>query len=113
MNNFIQHLIGTTDAASFAASFVFAVVGIILSLKLHSKKRNKADASTPYRFSIKFLLLDNIDRISFSLLLIFVALRFCKELTGMQLNMFVAFGLGFGLDKIVQKLKALSFTARK
>lgn len=112
MEKFTITILGTSDFSSFAASFVFALIGIFLSLRLHAKKRNKADTETPYRFSAKFLMLDNLDRIASSVVLVFVALRFCKELVGVDLTMYFALLIGFGLDKISEGLKKASFKAR-
>lgn len=105
MNNLFTHLLGTTDIAKFVACVLFALVGVVISLLVHATNRDKNSMKTPYHFSFTFLIADNWQRILLNLLLILVTIRFCKEITGMELNMFVSLIIGVGFDKLAEFLR--------
>lgn len=109
MQEFKQLLLGPASLAYYAAAEFFAILAIILSLYLHSKKRDPQAPSTPQQFSWLFLIWDNVKRIAAGQILMFLIFRFVTELLGRQLNMWIAVGVGFflsfGLDKGIQWLK--------
>lgn len=105
MNTVFQHLLGTSDTAKFIACVLFALIGTVISLLVHATNRNKNSAKTPYKFSFVFLIADNWQRIVLNLLLILVTIRFCKEVTGLELNMFVSLLIGISYDKIGEYLR--------
>lgn len=51
------------------------------------------------------MLKDNWQRITLNAILMVVTIRFCKEITGMDLNMFVALLLGVSYDKLGELLR--------
>ena len=103
-----HYLLGNMPVAAFLAAFFFALIGVTISLLLQANKRDPGASSTPYHFSYRFLLQDNWKRIVLSLLLIFVTIRFYSELTGKELSMYFALGIGLGLDKLAQVVKNAS-----
>lgn len=105
MNNLFQHLLGTGDIAKFIACVFFALLGTVISLLVHATNRDKNSTKTPYKFSFVFLIADNWQRILLNLLLILVTIRFCKEVTGIDLNMFVSLCIGISYDKIGEYLR--------
>lgn len=109
MNEFLQNLTGGITAGKFAASFFFTLIGIFLSLMLSTTTRDPSSKRTPFCFSWDFFWSDNAKRIAKSvaltLLVIFVSIRFAKELLGMELTMIFSFGVGLGLDRIKEVLK--------
>lgn len=109
MEEFKQLVLGPASVAYYAAAEFFAILALILSLYLDSRKRDVNSSSTPMKFSWLFLLWDNTKRIVVGQITLFILFRFATELIGRQLNMWVAVGAGFllsfGLDKIIQWIK--------
>ena len=100
-----QKIIGSNDLTSFLAAFIFALIGVALSLLWHATTRNQNSPNTPVKFSWNFLLSDNVKRIAASLITIFIAIRFYPDLFGKPINEYLAFGVGLGLDKISEVIK--------
>lgn len=96
------------------AGFVFALLGVLLNALIKASSRNPNSERTPVEFSWKFFWSDNVKRFINSglttLIAIFLSLRFFKELTGVEdsISMIYCFGVGFGIDKAVMKLKKRS-----
>ncbi len=109
MQEFKQLILGNVSIAYYLAAEFFALLALILSLYLGSKKRDVASSSTPMEFSWLFLIWDNTKRIIVGQITLFLIFRFMTELLGRQLNMWIAVGVGFflsfGLDKAIQMLK--------
>jgi hypothetical protein len=101
----IKHLLGGLNPDQFAACVFFALVGVVISLLIHATNRDKNAPRTPVKFSFSFLLADNWQRILLNLLMILVTLRFCKEITGYDINMFVALVIGLAYDKLGELLR--------
>lgn len=101
----LEHIFGTTDISKFFACVFFALIGTAISLLIHATNRDKNSMKTPYRFNFTFLIADNWQRILLNFLLIVITIRFCKELTGMNLNMFVSLIIGVGYDKLGELLR--------
>jgi hypothetical protein len=106
---FMQQFLGGISPGMLAAGFVFALLGVALSLLLNTTKRDPLAARTPVEFSWSFFWSDNSVRIyrsaATALIVIFLSLRFSKELIGSELTMLYSFGIGFGLDKAIEKLR--------
>jgi hypothetical protein len=109
MEEFKKLILGNASIPYYLAAEFFAVLALILSLYLHSKKRDITSSSTPIQFSWLFLIWDNTKRIVVGQIALFLIFRFITELIGRQLNMWIAVGVGFslsfGLDKVIQLLK--------
>lgn len=109
MHEFKQLVLGNVSIAYYAAAEFFALLALVLSLWLHSQKRDKAAPTTPEPFSWIFLIMDNVKRIVVGQIALFLIFRFASEVLGRQLNMYMAVGIGFalsyGLDKFIQYLK--------
>lgn len=112
MQEFKQLILGNVSVAYYLAAEFFALLALILSLYLNSKKRDVASSSTPVQFSWLFLVWDNTKRIVVGQITLFLIFRFITELLGRQLNMWIAVGVGFtlsfGLDKAIQLIKEKS-----
>lgn len=112
MQEFKQLILGNVSVAYYLAAEFFALLALILSLYLNSKKRDVASSSTPVEFSWLFLIWDNIKRIVVGQITLFLIFRFVTELLGRELNMWIAVGVGFflsfGLDKAIQVIKERS-----
>jgi|SRR5690606_34807608 len=100
---------GTLNPGMLAAAFVMSLIGIALSMLLFTTKRDPLSERTPTHFSWKFFWNDNVKRIAKAIattvLVLFITIRFSQELMGQKLTMFYAFGVGFGLDKVIEKIK--------
>ena len=109
MEKFLFYILGTNDYAFLFANYFFAIVAIVISLLAGVLGRDKCSPHTPFEFSWKFFFSDNNIRMFLSFLLsflvLFLTLRFTKELTGRDLSFPVSAGIGFGLDKLVQRWK--------
>lgn len=109
MQEFKDLILGGVSIAYYMAAEFFALLALILSLYLHSKKRDPDAATTPQQFSWLFLVWDNAKRIVVGQIFLFLIFRFVTELLGRQLNMWIAVGIGFflslGLDRAIQWLK--------
>lgn len=101
----IQKLIGSVDPQTFFASFLFALIGVALSLLLQTTKRDVRSDNTPFAFSWKFLLKDNIRRIIAGILIIYVAIRFYPDWFGEPMTDFLALGVGLAIDKVAEIIK--------
>jgi len=93
------------------AGFVFALMGVLLNALLKSNNRDPLNSRTPVEFSWGFFWNDNVRRLLKSALttviVIFLSLRFFKELTGGgdAISMLYCFGVGFAIDKAIAALK--------
>lgn len=112
MQEFKLLILGNVSIAYYLAAEFFALLALILSLYLNSKKRDVTSSSTPVEFSWLFLIWDNTKRIVVGQITLFFVFRFMTELLGRQLNMWIAVGVGFflsfGLDKAIQMIKEKS-----
>ncbi|MFH6966490.1 hypothetical protein [Flavobacterium sp. FlaQc-28] len=112
MNKFLNLVLGTTDVPTYLAGLIFALIGLAFYFYGKVKKRNALSEATPEKFSIKFLLQDNLVDIVFSLLAIFLALRFSVEYAGVEVTMFYALGIGWGLPKFIAYMYSFQEKAR-
>jgi hypothetical protein len=100
------YILGTSSLTYYVAAEFFSLLALMVSLYLHSMKREPASHNTPYKFSWKFLLWDNTKRIFIGQTLMFLFFRFAPEVFGRQLDMWLACGIGallsFGVDKAIQ-----------
>lgn len=100
----MQDILGTDTYQAFITQFFFAIIGAIISLLLAGANRDK-EKKTTSKFSLIYLLKDSWKRITLNLLIIFVTIRFFKELTGFELSLFFCLIIGFSYDKLLQIIK--------
>lgn len=103
-----EQIFGTNSFQNFVTQYFFAMIGVAISLLLHGANRDVDNKSTPTNFSFIFLLKDNWKRILLNLLVIFVTIRFFKEITGFELSLFFCLLVGIGYDKLIQFIKTKS-----
>lgn len=106
-------MLGTTDVPTYLAGLLFALIGLAFYYKGKIAKRDKASSSTPYYFSWKFFTQDNLVEIIFSLLAIFLALRFSVEYFGVDITMFYSLGIGWTLPKVIAFMYKIQDKARE
>lgn len=101
---FLDYITGGMSVDQFCAAFVFTLIGVALSLFLDASKRNPVSVNSPIEWSWQYFWNDNLKRILrvvfTSILVIFVSLRFTKELFGREISMFFAFVIGLSLDQV-------------
>lgn len=99
----LKIILGDKPISYYLAGFFFACLAVLLSLYLHSKKRDKYSLNTPIDFSWKFLIWDNAKRAAASLIVSFLFFRLF-DLS----NEFAMVGFGFfislGVDKVIEIL---------
>lgn len=107
--DFFDAFLAGMSAGTLLAGFAFAIIGVALSLLLDTTTRNPMSERSPVVFSWQFFWSDNFLRIIKSIvttiLVIFISLRFAKNIIGADATPFYAFGVGFGLDKAIKALK--------
>lgn len=74
----------------------FICAGAIVLYDISTRDVNST--RTPVRFSFRFWIADNLARVLANLLLIPIAIRLCYEYINPTWMLFVAAGIGFGID---------------
>lgn len=99
---YLSELLGNRSVAVWLVCFTFILIGVVVSLIISSRERNKDSPNTPYKFSFKFLVRDNILRILGSVLIAFTIIRFGEDMVGMHIGYFGAFLMGLCFDQLVK-----------
>lgn len=113
MNKFLDLFFGTTDLPTYSAGLLMALIGLSFYFYGKIRKRDKDSENTPIKFSLLFFLRDNLIDIVFSLLAIFLSLRFSVEYAGVEVTMFYSLGIGWGLPKVISLMYDYQSKARK
>lgn len=104
----LTYLFGSGDPNIIAAAFFWALVGVTISIMYNTAKRDPKNPRTPDEFSTWFMIKDNGFRIFRSSLVIISVLVFSQQILGVELNNWIGFGVGLGLDRIVAQLLKLA-----
>lgn len=99
----IKIILGDKAISYYLAGFVFTGLAIILSIYMHSKKRDINSSNTPVKFSWRFLVWDNAKRMVVGFILMFLMFRMF-DFSNVFAMVGVGFFLSFGLDKAIQFL---------
>lgn len=100
----LKIIMGDKTGGYYLAGFFFSFLAILISLFVIAKKRRDPDSpATPRKFSLSFLVGDNIKRIGAGLIVQFLLFRLF-DLSNPFAMVGVGFGVAFGLDKIIQFL---------
>jgi hypothetical protein len=106
MQEFKQYVLGDYSIPFYLAAGFFCGLTILVSLYLHSTKRDISSPNTPVKFSWSFLLWDNTKRIAVGLIVMFLFFRFSSDIFGgplsMKMAVIVGVVLSFGVDKAIQ-----------
>lgn len=98
MKEFLSIIFGSMSFACWMAYLLLALIGSFVFTATEVKLRDVESPKTPRKFSFTFLALDNLKRYGLTLLLIFLQIRFWKELSGTDLTAYTALLMGFGMD---------------
>lgn len=77
---FLQRFFGAYTAVDWLTYIGFLIIGITISVGFKSRTRDKLSPNTPYKFNLKFFIIDNFPRVLSSLLACFVVIRFSSSL---------------------------------
>jgi hypothetical protein len=113
MEKFLVQLLGSTDLPTYAAAYLFALMGAIVMLLIASQKRDKLSETTPYKFNFLFLIRDNFRRLLIGLFITFFAFRFADYFFSLKLTMWLAVLIGAFNDQVVGIFEKFELTARK
>jgi len=100
----IDYIFGPLKFEFVLAFYVFAILGMAITLLLHLRdSRNRClKAGKKFKFNFRFWLRDNTLRIVINLLFIFVLLRFYESLhLNYKLDMFLGFAVGLSIDTFI------------
>lgn len=112
MNKFLNLILGTTDVPTYSAGLLFALIGLAFYYRSKIKKRDKGSPETPYQFSLKFFLRDNLSELIFSILGIILLMRFSVEYVGAEVTMIYSIGLGLIGPKVIDMIMEYQSGAR-
>ncbi len=106
----LDYILGDYSANELIAMYIFALIGITLSLLLGTTTRNVKSTATPEKFDWVFMFKDNWIRITTSILVIYATFRFAFQIIGIEITQenctWIAFCVGFGLDLITGLIKS-------
>lgn len=95
----LNYILGDLSASFLIAFYLFALLGVILSMLLHYGKKAKKSKT---KFNLKYWLTDNMVRFFTSVFCIFIVARFFDNLPiDMELNMFLGLVIGASLDQVI------------
>lgn len=112
-NEILVELLGSYSAAFYISYFIFTFLGVLISLRLHAFQRDKDSKKTPFKFSWKFLVQDNLIRIITSMATVFVVIRLGSELLDITPSYVMAVIMGISFDQILIQLQKLELKARE
>lgn len=98
--DFFSVLIGPGGPGFFLGYIVIAFIcaGAIVLYDISTRDVNSS--RTPGKFNLKFWLADNLTRVMANLILIPIAIRLCYEYVDPKWMLFLAAGIGFGVDAL-------------
>ena len=100
MKEFIAIIFGSMSFACWLAYLLLAIIGSFVFTATEVNERDVLSDRTPFHFSLRFLALDNLKRYALTLLLIFIQMRFWKDLSGSELTPYTSLLMGFSMDGI-------------
>ncbi len=99
----LKIIFGGKGGGYYLAGAFFSFLAIILSIYLHSKKRDPQSPNTPVRFSFLFLMWDNFKRAVAGMILMFIIFRIF-DCSNVMVMIGVGFFISLGVDKAIQWL---------
>lgn len=117
LSKVVTNILGTSlDTAGYISAFFFAGLGLFIRSYYRTMRSIKTNPNTPNKFSLKYYLKDNLlskcNTVLFTIVIIFLGLRF-PEMFGIKINltvemfMLLGFSLGLFFDWFSDKLKKM------
>jgi hypothetical protein len=105
-------IFGDIALTMLIALYFFAIIGVALNLLYNANRRDQESLDTPVKYSSWFLIKDNRRRLYMDVICLFISIRFLPliitiDITKQELWLFGAFIVGFGFDKLFERLKAI------
>lgn len=111
---FLIHFLGNQPWPWWLAVLIWALVGCLVNLYLYAvNTRNKYSPDTPQKFSVGFLMMDNIQRLFIGFIVSFIFIRFSVELIGSESTIYLGLVYGLVSDKLASFLSKLEVSARQ
>jgi hypothetical protein len=111
MQKFLEQLLGTTDLPTYAAWFILAFIGAFAGVLIRAQLKYKNSKGTPEKWSLTFLLNDNLLGLFIGFFITFIFIRFSKEMLNMEPTAFGALIIGVTNNELATLF--ISFKARK
>ena len=108
IKQFFNEFLGGLTTNQVIISFILAFAGLYLKWYFKSYVGVHYNAQTPYQFSWKYWLSDNVHRLKgmvATIIILFISIRFPKELLGVEFSYLWAFIAGLGIDWITEVIK--------
>lgn len=96
--DFFNVLIGPGGPGYFFGYIVIAFICAGAIILYDISTRDAGSSRTPLKFNLWFWVADNLARVMANLLLIPIAIRLCYEYVSPTWMLFLAAGIGFGID---------------
>jgi hypothetical protein len=103
--DFFSVLIGPGGPGFFFGYIVIAFICAFVIILIDASQRDIKSARTPEKFSLQFWFADNLARFFANLLLIPITIRLCYEYVNPTWMLFLAAGIGFGVDGLAMLAK--------
>lgn len=91
----------------FLIFFIWAIMGMAFTLAAMALDRDPLNPRTPTKFSIKFLIADNANRIIASIFVIIPTILLSEYILGSKTTQHVSFFIGAGVDLCVAKIREI------
>lgn len=101
-------LFGEGSIISFVVALMFAYLAAFVLMLIGAVERDPNSEWTPFCWSWQWFLKDNLARIVLNIIIIFIGVRFVKEIMGSERTMYASFVVGLGVDKIINFIKNLN-----
>ncbi len=105
MEDFLKVLLGDLSFGSFAGYLTLTLIGALVSLFFDVKNRDGKSGATPKKFSISFLMWDNVKRFIGVIILLYVVVRFSDKLFPGEPIDWVMVSIGFNIDAVIASIK--------
>jgi len=106
-------LFGNYTWEFYTVYFIFVAIGVFASNGIASATRDKDSQHTPEKFSISYWFSDNWKRLSSSLAIIFIFIRFGDEMFHVVPTYVGAVGIGLGFDQFLFWIRQYLTKAKK
>lgn len=108
MKEFVRIILGDASGPEFAAAMFFALLTAFAMLLYRTTKRDVASPRTPFEFSWSFLVSDNAMRILYTIIMIFLCVRFGQKWFDPEQLAYMGFLVGVAADKIAWVFEMIS-----
>jgi len=113
ISELLSYILGGMSPAYMTGALMFIAFGAGIMMYVNVLHRDRDSDNTPYRFSWRFWAKDNWWRPLANVFISFIVVRFFREFTGMEINMFFCLIIGLSFDYVIILLRESVFAVRK